>query len=76
MTRTARLIGIERGGTRYYVFSDRVGSPRLVTDTSGATVKRINYDAFGEHHHRQRLRASPFGSASPAGSGIRPRDWS
>lgn len=43
-----RLIALERGGQRYYVFTDLIGSPRLVTDSTGATVKRIDYDAFGD----------------------------
>jgi RHS repeat-associated protein len=42
------LTGIERGGNRFYVFTDRIGSPRLVTNSTGATVKRITYDAFGD----------------------------
>ena len=43
-----RLVGLERGGQRFYVFTDLLGTPRLVTDSSGATVKRIDYDAFGD----------------------------
>jgi len=43
-----RLIGLDRGGARFYVFTDMIGSPRLVTDSTGATVKRIDYDAYGD----------------------------
>ena len=45
---SSRLVGLERGGQRFYVFTDLIGTPRLVTDTTGATVKRIDYDAFGD----------------------------
>jgi RHS repeat-associated protein len=45
---SGNLIGLERGGSRYYVFSDDLGSPRLVTTDTGTAVKRIDYDAFGD----------------------------
>ena len=35
------------GGTVYYLAYDQVGSLRLVTDSSGNIVKRIDYDSFG-----------------------------
>ena len=41
------LYAFERAGSRYYVASDHLGSPRLVTTGSGEVVKAIAYDAFG-----------------------------
>lgn len=41
------LYAFERAGSRYYVASDLVGSPRLVTTAAGEVVKAIEYDAFG-----------------------------
>ena len=43
-----RLVSFERGGTRFYVFTDPNGSPRLITDSAGTAQKRINYDAYGD----------------------------
>ncbi len=34
-------------GTKYYLTYDQVGSLRIVVDTSGNVVKRIDYDSFG-----------------------------
>lgn len=43
-----RLFAAERGGERYYVGTDPVGSPRLVVRASdGAVVRRVDYDAYG-----------------------------
>jgi RHS repeat-associated protein len=43
-----RLYAVERAGERYYVATDAVGSPRLVIRASdGATVRRVEYDAYG-----------------------------
>ena len=36
-----------KGTTKYYLTYDQVGSLRTVTNTSGAVVKQINYDSFG-----------------------------
>ncbi|HEY3489693.1 MAG TPA: PASTA domain-containing protein [Candidatus Deferrimicrobiaceae bacterium] len=41
------LFAIERGGERFYVASDCLGSPRMVIDTSGAIRKSMEYDAWG-----------------------------
>jgi RHS repeat-associated protein len=41
------LFAIERGGRRYYVATDQVGTPRVVTDDAGAVLKRLDHDAFG-----------------------------
>jgi RHS repeat-associated protein len=41
------LIALERGGARFYVGTDQVGTPRVVTDSSGAVVKTFATNAFG-----------------------------
>jgi RHS repeat-associated protein len=38
---------MQRGNQRFYVATDQVGSPRVVTDAAGVVVKRLRYDAFG-----------------------------
>jgi len=40
-------IALERGGHRYYVVADAVGTPQLVLDDNGAIVKELRYDSFG-----------------------------
>jgi RHS repeat-associated protein len=47
-TDTGYLYSILRGATRYYVSTDQVGSPRVVTDAAGNVVKMVDYSAFGE----------------------------
>jgi RHS repeat-associated protein len=42
-----RLYAIHRGASWYYVASDQVGTPRVVTDNTGAIQKIIEYDTFG-----------------------------
>lgn len=42
-----RLVAILRAGATYYVATDAVGTPRLVTDATGAIVKQIERDTFG-----------------------------
>jgi RHS repeat-associated protein len=44
---TEHLFAMERGGTRYYVGSDQVGTPLIVTDPTGQTAKLLQYDSFG-----------------------------
>jgi RHS repeat-associated protein len=41
------LYAFERAGARYYVASDHLGSPRLVSSSLGQVVKAVEYDAFG-----------------------------
>lgn len=42
------LVALERGGQRFIVATDLVGSPRLVIDdASGSVVKAVDRDAFG-----------------------------
>jgi RHS repeat-associated protein len=36
-----------KGGARYYLACDQAGTLRVVTDSTGAVVKRIDYDTFG-----------------------------
>jgi RHS repeat-associated protein len=36
-----------QGGTTYYLAYDQVGSLRLITDSAGNNVKRVDYDSFG-----------------------------
>jgi RHS repeat-associated protein len=42
------LIALDRGGTFYYVATDQVGTPHIVTDALGAAVRVLDYDAFGD----------------------------
>jgi RHS repeat-associated protein/uncharacterized protein (TIGR02996 family) len=42
-----RLARMRRGATTLYVATDLVGTPRIVVDTSGTIVKRVDRDAFG-----------------------------
>jgi RHS repeat-associated protein len=44
---SARLIAIERGGQRYYVATDGLGTPRAVSDAQGNVIKTIEQDSFG-----------------------------
>jgi len=41
------LFAFERGGGRYYVATDQVGTPKVVTDNTGAVVKVLSFDSFG-----------------------------
>ena len=36
-----------QGGQTYHIVSDHLGSPRLIVDDSGAVMRRIDYDAYG-----------------------------
>ena len=40
-------ISFTQAGQRYYILTDQVGSPKLITDENGNTVKQLNYDSFG-----------------------------
>ena len=42
------LFALQRGGQRYYVGADQVGTPRVVTGADGAVVKTLVYDSFGQ----------------------------
>jgi RHS repeat-associated protein len=41
------LFAFQRGANRYYVATDQVGTPRVVVNSSGTIVKRMDYDSFG-----------------------------
>jgi RHS repeat-associated protein len=41
------LIALERGGKRYYVVTDAVGTPQLLLDENGVAVKELRYDTYG-----------------------------
>jgi len=41
------LIALERGGARYYVATDQVGTPRVVSSGNGTIVKVLEYDSLG-----------------------------
>ena len=40
-------VAMTKGGLKYYLIYDQVGSLRAVADASGAVVKKIKYDTFG-----------------------------
>lgn len=40
-------IAMTRGGIRYYLFYDQVGSLRIVSQEDGTVVKELEYDSFG-----------------------------
>ncbi len=41
------LVAFVRNGAWYYVATDQVGSPRVVTDNAGTPLKVVEYDSFG-----------------------------
>jgi RHS repeat-associated protein len=41
------LAALQRSGQLYFVAVDPVGSPRVVTDATGAIIRTAEYDAFG-----------------------------
>ena len=40
-------VAMSMGGATYYLTCDQVGSLRVIADSSGNVVKRIDYDSFG-----------------------------
>ena len=40
-------VAMTKGGNTYYLTYDQVGSLRIVADSSGNVVKKIDYDSFG-----------------------------
>jgi len=40
-------VAMEQGGATYYLTYDQVGTLRMVADSSGNVVQRIEYDSFG-----------------------------
>lgn len=41
------LYALDKGSIRYYVATDQVGTPKVVTDATGAVVKQMEFDSFG-----------------------------
>jgi RHS repeat-associated protein len=41
------LFAFDKGGTRYYVATDQLGTPKVITDTTGTVVKQMEFDSFG-----------------------------
>ncbi len=53
-----------RGGQRYRIISDQLGSPRLVVNAaSGEIAQRLDYDAFGQVLQDTNPGFQPFGFA-------------
>ncbi len=52
-----------KSGVTYRIFSDNLGSPRLVVSTSGVVVQRIDYDEFGVVLNDTNPGFTPFGFA-------------
>lgn len=42
------LFAIKQGLTWYYVATDQQGTPRIVSDASGAIIKQVKYDSYGK----------------------------
>ena len=40
-------ISFTQSGNNYYISSDQIGTPRVITDDNGTVVKAIDYDTFG-----------------------------
>jgi len=40
-------ISFTLSGNKFYISSDQIGTPRIITDEIGTVVKAIDYDAFG-----------------------------
>jgi RHS repeat-associated protein len=41
------LYALERNGVRYYIATDQLGTPKVVTDAAGSGLKVVEYDAWG-----------------------------
>ena len=39
---------MDRGSHRYYIATDQLGTPRVITDSSGNVVKTVEYNGFGQ----------------------------
>ena len=57
------LRALERGGQRFVVGADQVGSPRVVVDSTGAIVKHVEYDAWGVADDKHPAFDLPIGYA-------------
>src|SRR5665213_2593259 len=55
---------IDKGGNTYRIFTDQIGSPRVVVDvSSGSIVERIDYDERGNTLNDTNAGFIPFGFA-------------
>jgi len=64
-------VAMTRGGATYYLTYDQVGSLRVVADSAGNVVKRIDYDSFGNIINDSNIAFDmPFGFAG----GLQDRD--
>ena len=55
---------VVKGGSTYKIFSDQIGSPRIVVDvSSGSVVERIDYDERGNTLNDMNAGFIPFGFA-------------
>ncbi|WP_051937848.1 RHS repeat domain-containing protein [Ghiorsea bivora] len=59
-----------KGGVTYRIISDHLGSPRLVVDSAGTVVQRMDYDDWGNVTNDTNPGFQPFGFAG----GIYDRD--
>jgi RHS repeat-associated protein len=41
------LFAFDKGGVRYYVAADQLGTPKVISNASGTIVKTLDYDSFG-----------------------------
>ena len=41
------LFAFQRGGVWYYVATDQVGTPRVISDATGTIIKTLDYDSYG-----------------------------
>ncbi|HOP41436.1 MAG TPA: RHS repeat-associated core domain-containing protein, partial [Geobacteraceae bacterium] len=41
------LFAFDKGDERFYVASDQLGTPKVVTDTTGTVVRQMEYDSYG-----------------------------
>jgi RHS repeat-associated protein len=41
------LVSMERDGARYYIATDQVGTPRVVSDGAGTVLKVMSFDSWG-----------------------------
>jgi RHS repeat-associated protein len=57
------LHAFDRGGTRYRVGADQVGTPRVVVDGAGTVVARVDRDSYGRVLARTGSLMPPIGFA-------------
>ena len=40
-------VSFTQGGQRYYIQTDHLGSPRVISNATGTIIKTISYDSYG-----------------------------